>query len=94
MSQITDQASPNPGLALTYTYSAVATRLEKVSFHSSPKERQCQKMFKLLHNCIHLTHIHLKILKASTVHELKTPDVQADLEKAEDPGINLPTFVG
>ena len=25
----------------------VATGLEKVSFHSNPKERQCQKMFKL-----------------------------------------------
>ena len=36
--------------------SAVATGLEKVSFHSSPKERQRQTMFKLLHNCTHLTH--------------------------------------
>ena len=36
--------------------SAVATGLEKVSFHSSPKERQCQKMLKLLHNCTHLAH--------------------------------------
>ena len=35
--------------------SAVATGLEKVSFHSNPKERQCQRMFKLLHNCTHLT---------------------------------------
>ena len=35
--------------------SAVATRLEKVSFHSNPKERQCQRMLKLLHNCTHLT---------------------------------------
>ena len=34
---------------------AVATRLEKVSFHSSPKERQCQRMLKLLHSCTHLT---------------------------------------
>ena len=25
------------------------------SFHSSPKERQCQRMFKLPHNCAHLT---------------------------------------
>ena len=31
--------------------SAVAAGLEKVSFHSNPKERQCQRMFKLLHNC-------------------------------------------
>ena len=35
--------------------SAVATGLEKVSFHSIPKERQCQRMFKLPHNCTHLT---------------------------------------
>ena len=34
---------------------AVATGLEKVNFHSNPKERQCQRMFKLLHNCTHLT---------------------------------------
>ena len=30
--------------------------LEKVSFHSKPREGQCQKMFKLPHNCAHLTH--------------------------------------
>ena len=35
--------------------SAVATGLEKVSFHSNLKKRQCQRMFKLLHNCTHLT---------------------------------------
>ena len=35
--------------------SAVATRLEKVSFHSNPKEEQCPRMFKLPHNCIHFT---------------------------------------
>ena len=35
--------------------SAVATGLEKVSFHSNPKEMQCQKMLKLPHNCTHLT---------------------------------------
>ena len=34
--------------------SAVATRQEKVSFHSIPKERQFQRIFKLLHNCINL----------------------------------------
>ena len=36
--------------------SAMATGLEKVSFHSNPKERQCQRMLKLPHNCTHLTH--------------------------------------
>ena len=35
--------------------SAVATELEKVNFHCNPKERQCQRMFKLPHNCAHLT---------------------------------------
>ena len=35
--------------------SAVATELEKVTFHSNPKERQCQKMLKLPHNCTYLT---------------------------------------
>ena len=29
---------------------------KKVSFHSNPKERQCQRMLKLPHSCIHLTH--------------------------------------
>ena len=34
---------------------AVATGLEKVSFHSNPKERQCKRMLKLPHSCTHLT---------------------------------------
>ena len=46
--------------------SAVATGLEKVSFHSNPKERQCQRMLKLRHNCTHLT------LVAQTVKRLPT----------------------
>ena len=35
--------------------SAVVTGLKKISFHSNPKERQCQRMFKLPHNYTHLT---------------------------------------
>ena len=35
--------------------SAVATGLEKVSFHSNPKEGQGQRMFKLLYNRAHFT---------------------------------------
>ena len=35
--------------------SAVATGQEKVSFHSNSKERQCQRMLRLPHNCTHLT---------------------------------------
>ena len=35
--------------------SAVAAELEKFSFHSNSKEKQSQRMFKLPHNCTHLT---------------------------------------
>ena len=35
--------------------SAEAKELEKVSFHSNSKERQCKRMPKLPHNCTHLT---------------------------------------
>ena len=34
----------------------VDTGLEKVIFHSNPKESQCQGMLKLPHNCTHLTY--------------------------------------
>ena len=48
--------------------SAVATRLEKVSFHFNPKESQCQRMLKLPHNCTHsyASKVMLKILQASS----------------------------
>ena len=67
----------------------MATGLEKVSFHSNPKERQCQRMLKLPHNCTHLTHIiskiMLKILQAGLQqyvnHEL---DVQAGFRKGRE----------
>ena len=36
--------------------SAVATGLKKISFHSSLKEWQCQRIFKIPHNCTHLIH--------------------------------------
>ena len=56
--------------------SAVATRLEKVNIHFSPKEGQCQRMFKLLHNCPHFpcyqSNAHNSPSHASTVHELRT----------------------
>ena len=65
--------------------SAVAIGLEKVSFHFNHKERQCQRMLKLLHNCTHLTcqQIMLEILQARlhqyVNHEL--PDVEAGFRK-------------
>ena len=65
--------------------SAVATGLEKVTFHSNLKERQCQRMHKLPHNALisHASKVMLKILQARlqqyTNHEL--PDVQAGFRK-------------
>ena len=65
--------------------SAVATGLEKVSFHSNPKESQCQRMLKLQHNCTHspASKVMLKILQARLQqyvnHELL--DVQAGFRK-------------
>ena len=50
-----DAVSATLNMPANLENSAVATGLEKVRFHSSPKERQCQRMFRLLHNCTHLT---------------------------------------
>ena len=64
---------------------AVASRLEKVSFHSNPKEKQFQRMLKLLHNCTHLTRskVMLKILQARFQQYVncELPDVQAGFRK-------------
>ena len=66
--------------------SVVATGLEKVSFHSDPKERQCRRVLKLPHNFALISHVSklmLKILEAwlqqYVNHEL--PDVQAGSRK-------------
>ena len=72
--------------------SAVATGLEKVSFHFNCKERQCQRMFKLLHNCTHFTcyqcYAQIPSSQTSTVRELRTSRCIADLEKVEEPKSN------
>ena len=63
--------------------SAVATGLEKVSFHSNPKERQCQRMLKIPHNCTHITHQQTNDQtspsEASAIRKL--PDVQAGKDR-------------
>ena len=65
--------------------SAVATGLEKVSFHSNPKERQCQRMLKLLHIALisHASKVMLKILQARIQQYVnhEPPDVQAGFRK-------------
>ena len=63
----------------------VATGLEKVSFHSNPKERQCQRMLKLPHNCTHLTcyKAMFKSLQARLQQYVncELPDIQAGFIK-------------
>ena len=81
--------------------SAVARGLVKVSFHSNPKERQCQRMFKLLHVALisHASKIMLKIFQARLQqyvnHELL--DVQAGFRKGRgtrDPICNIRWIIG
>ena len=67
--------------------SEVATGLEKVTFHSSSKERQSQRVLRLLHNCTHhISHtskIMLKILQARLQQYVNSeiPDVQPGFRK-------------
>ena len=79
--------------------SAVATGLEKVSFHSITKETQSQRMLKLPHNCTHISHtskVMLKILQARIQEYVnhKLQMFKLDLEKAVEPEIKLPTSTG
>ena len=68
--------------------SAVATGLEKVSFNSNPKERQCQKCSNYCTIALisHTSKVMLKILQARLQlyvnHEL--PDVQAGFRKGRE----------
>ena len=65
--------------------SAVATGLEKVSFHSNPKESKCQRMLKLLHIALisHASKVMLKILQARLQQYVnrELPDAQAGFRK-------------
>ena len=65
--------------------SAVATGLEKVSFHSNPKERQCQRIFKILQIALisHASKVVLKVLQARLQQNVnqELPDVQAGFRK-------------
>ena len=78
--------------------SAVATVLEKVSFHSNLKERQCQRMLKLPHIALisHASKVMLKILQARLQQYMnrEIPDIQSGFRKAEKPEIKLPTSAG
>ena len=72
--------------------SAVATGLEKVSFHSNPKECSNYHTVALIS---HASKVMLKILQVRLQHYMKQelPDVQAGFRKEEKPEIKLPTSV-
>ena len=63
--------------------SAVATGREKVSFHSNPKERQCQRMLNTFALILHASKVMLKILQARLQQYVncELPDVQAGFRK-------------
>ena len=65
--------------------SAVATGLEKVSFHSNPKERQCQRIlnYRTIALISHASKAMLKILQAKLQQHVnrELPDVQAGFRK-------------
>jgi len=72
-------------MSANFENSAVATGLEKVSFHSNPKERQSQRMLKLPHIALisHASQVMLKILQARLQQyvNFELPDVQAGFRK-------------
>ena len=78
--------------------SAVATGLEKVSFHSNPKERQCQECSNYCTIALisHASKVMLKILQARLQQYVnyELPYVQAGFKKAEEPEIKLTTSTG
>ena len=64
--------------------SAAVTGLKKVSFHSNPKERQCQRKLKLPCNCTHhASKVMLQILlvRFQQYVNQELPDIQAGLRK-------------
>ena len=78
--------------------SAVATGMEKVVFILIPKKGNAKEpsnyhTFALIS---HTSKVMLKIFQARLQQYVnwELPDVQADLEKTEDPEIKSPTFVG
>ena len=75
--------------------SAVATGLEKVSFHSSPKEGPCQRMFKLPDSFPRLVRLSSKSFKLgfSSKSTKNSQMYKMGLEKAEEVEIKLLTSV-
>ena len=75
---------------------AVATGLEKVSFHSNPKERQCQRVFKLTEKLHSFTcqqsNAQNSPSQASTVCELRTSRCSRWIQKRQRTRDQIATF--
>ena len=78
----------------------MATELEKVSFHSNPKERQCQKCsnYRTIVLISHASRVMLKILQARLQQYVnqELTDVQAGFRKgrgARDQIVNICWFI-
>ena len=72
--------------------------MEKIHFHSSPKERQCQKCsnYRTIEFISHASKVMLKILQAR-LQQYVNRELQMFklvVGKAEEPEIKLPTSTG
>ena len=76
--------SASLNMSVNLENSAVAAGLEKVSFHSNPKERQCQRMLNY-RTIAHASKVMLKILQARLQQYVNhgLPDVQAGFRKVK-----------
>ena len=75
---------------------AVAMGLEKVSFHSNPKESSAKECSNYLTIALilHASKVMVKILQATFQQYVNFKMFKLDLEKAEEPEVKLPTSVG
>ena len=73
--------------------SAVATGLEKVSFHSNPKGKQCQKIALASHMLVKFCSKSFK-LGFNSVWSKSFQMYKLDFKKAEETEIKLPKSIG
>ena len=75
------------GILIFNLLDSAGTGPGKVSFHSNAREKQCQRMFKLLHNCIHLTcqqsNAQKSSSQASTVHKPRSSRCSTWIQKRQ-----------
>ena len=75
--------------------SAVATGLEKVSFHSNPKERQCQRVQCTIALILHTNKVRLKNFQAKLQQYVnrELPDAPARFRKGRGTRDQIPNIL-